>query len=133
MPLERRSQSFKDISMTLKVNPITDDIVALKNANAIARSLRNLVFTDQGERFFEPELGGNIKSLLFENMDSLTASDVEDSISQTIRLQEPRVELIEVKATPNFDYNEMDVRLQYRIVGLELEPQQLEFALQPTR
>ena len=119
--------------MTLKVNPITDDIVALKNANAIARSLRNLVFTDQGERFFEPELGGNIKSLLFENMDSLTASDVEDSISQTIRLQEPRVELIEVKATPNFDYNEMDVRLQYRIVGLELEPQQLEFALQPTR
>ena len=133
MPLERRSQSFKDLSMTLKVNPITDDLVALKNANAIARSLRNLVFTDQGERFFEPELGGNIKSLLFENMDSLTASDVEDSISQTIRLQEPRVELIDVKATPNFDNNEMDVRLQYRIIGLELEPQQLEFALQPTR
>lgn len=133
MPIERRSQSFKDLSMTLKVNPITDDLVALKNANAIARSLRNLVFTDQGERFFEPELGGNIKSLLFENMDSLTASDVEDSISQTIRLQEPRVELIDVKATPNFENNEMDVRLQYRIVGLELEPQQLEFALQPTR
>ena len=133
MPIERRSQSFKDLSMTLKVNPITDDLVALKNANAIARSLSNLVFTDQGERFFEPELGGNIKSLLFENMDSLTASDVEDSISQTIRLQEPRVELIDVKATPNFENNEMDVRLQYRIVGLELEPQQLEFALQPTR
>jgi len=133
VPIERRSQSFKDLSMTLKVNPITDDLVALKNANAIARSLRNLVFTDQGERFFEPELGGNIKSLLFENMDSLTASDVEDSISQTIRLQEPRVELIDVKATPNFENNEMDVRLQYRIVGLELEPQQLEFALQPTR
>ena len=54
MPIERRSQSFKDLSMTLKVNPITDDLVALKNANAIARSLRNLVFTDQGERFFEP-------------------------------------------------------------------------------
>ena len=133
MPVERRSQSFKDLSMTLKVNPITNDLVVLKNANAIARSLRNLVFTDQGERFFQPELGGNIKSLLFENMDTLTASDVEDAITQTINLQEPRVELIDVKATPNFDYNEMDVRIQYKIIGLELEPQQLEFALQPTR
>ena len=133
MPLERRSQSFKDLSMTLKVNPITGDLVALKNANAIARSLKNLVFTDQGERFFAQETGGNIKSLLFDNMDTLTASNIEDAISQTIIFNEPRVELIDVKATPNYDYNEMDVRLQYTIIGLELEPQQLEFALQPTR
>ena len=133
MPLERRSQSFKDLSMSLKVNPITGDLVALKNANAIARSLKNLVFTDQGERFFANETGGNIKALLFENMDTLTASDVEDAISQTIIFNEPRVELIDVKATPNFDNNEMDVRLQYTIIGLELEPQQLEFALQPAR
>lgn len=133
MPLKRRSQSFKDLSMSLKVNPITGDLVALKNANAIARSLKNLVFTDQGERFFANETGGNIKALLFENMDTLTASDVEDAISQTIIFNEPRVELIDVKATPNFDNNEMDVRLQYTIIGLELEPQQLEFALQPAR
>ena len=119
--------------MTLKVNPITGDLVALKNANAIARSLKNLVFTDQGERFFAQETGGNIKSLLFDNMDTLTASNIEDAISQTIIFNEPRVELIDVKATPNYDYNEMDVRLQYTIIGLELEPQQLEFALQPTR
>ena len=133
MPIERRSQSFKDLSLTLKVNPITDDLVALKNANAIARSLRNLVFTDQGERFFAPETGGNIKSLLFENMDSLTAIDIEEAIEQTINFQEPRVQLIKVKATPNYDYNEMDVRIQYKIIGLELETQQLEFALQPAR
>ena len=119
--------------MTLKVNPITNDLVALKNANAIARSLRNLVFTDQGERFFAPETGGNIKSLLFENMDYMTASDVEDNISQTIRLQEPRVQLQKVKATPNFENNEMNVRIQYKIVGLEIGSQQLEFALQPAR
>ena len=133
MPVERQSQSFKDLSMTLKVNPITNDLVALKNANAIARSLRNLVFTDQGERFFAPETGGNIKSLLFENMDYMTASDVEDNISQTIRLQEPRVQLQKVKATPNFENNEMNVRIQYKIVGLEIGSQQLEFALQPAR
>ena len=119
--------------MTLKVNPITDDIVALKNANAIARSLRNLVFTDQGERFFAPELGGNIKALLFQNMDVNTASDVEDAVGQTIRLNEPRVQLIKVTAKPNYDNNEIDVRIQYRIIGLELEAQQLEFALQPAR
>ena len=133
MPIERRSQSFKDLSMTLKVNPITNDLVALKNANAIARSLRNLVFTDQGERFFAPETGGNIKSLLFENMDYTTASEVEDSVTQTIRRNEPRVELVNVKATPNFENNEIDVRIQYKIIGLELESQQLEFALQPAR
>ena len=133
MPIERRSQSFKDLSMTLKVNPITNDLVALKNANAIARSLRNLVFTDQGERFFAPETGGNIKALLFENMDYTTASEVEDSVSQTIRRNEPRVELVNVKATPNFNNNEIDVRIQYKIIGLELESQQLEFALQPAR
>jgi len=133
VPIERRSQSFKDLSMTLKVNPITNDLVALKNANAIARSLRNLVFTDQGERFFAPELGGNIKALLFETMDYTTASDVEDAVSQTIRRNEPRVELVNVTATPNFDNNEIDVRIQYKIIGLELESQQLEFALQPAR
>ncbi len=133
MPVERISQSFKDLSPTLKVNPITGDLVALKNSNAIARSLKNLVFTDQGERFFAPETGGNVKALLFDNMDSLVASRVEDSITQTIAFNEPRVELISVKATPNFDYNEIDVRIQYTIIGLELEPQQLEFALQPTR
>ena len=133
MPIERRSQSFKDLSMTLKVNPITNDLVALKNANAVARSLRNLVFTDQGERFFAPETGGSIKALLFETMDSLTALDVEQSIEQTIRIQEPRVQLIKVKATPNYDYNVMDVRIRYKIIGLELETQQLEFALQPAR
>ena len=119
--------------MTLKVNPITNDLVALKNANAIARSLRNLVFTDQGERFFAPELGGNIKALLFETMDYTTASDVEDAVSQTIRRNEPRVELVNVTATPNFDNNEIDVRIQYKIIGLQLESQQLEFALQPAR
>ena len=133
MPIERRSQSFKDLSMTLKVNPITNDLVALKNANAIARSLRNLVFTDQGERFFAPETGGNIKSLLFENMDYTTASEVEDAVRQTIRRNEPRVELVNVIATPNFENNEIDVRIQYKIIGLELESQQLEFALQPAR
>ena len=133
MPVERRSQSFKDLSMTLKVNPITDDIVALKNANAVARSLRNLVFTDQGERFFAPETGGDVKALLFDNMDSLTASDIEENIEQTIRLQEPRVLLEQVTAKPNFDNNEVEVRIQYKIIGLELDSQQLEFALQPAR
>ena len=119
--------------MTLKVNPITDDIVALKNANAVARSLRNLVFTDQGERFFAPETGGDVKALLFDNMDSLTASDIEENIEQTIRLQEPRVLLEQVTAKPNFDNNEVEVRIQYKIIGLELDSQQLEFALQPAR
>jgi phage baseplate assembly protein W len=133
MPLERVSKSFKDLSMTFQKSPLNDDLIALKNETAIARSIRNLVFTLPGERFFAPNLGSRISQSLFENMDSISASIIEDEIRNTINNYEPRVELIDVTVNPIYDDAEFNVRIQYRIVGIDVLPQQLSFALQPTR
>ena len=133
MPVERVSKSFKDISMSFQVNPLTYDLIALTNENAIARSLRNLVLTDRGERFFNNNLGSRVSSLLFESLDDITASSVRDEIENTINNYEPRVQLISVDTTPDYDNGELNVTIKYYIVGIEAQPQQLSFALQPTR
>ena len=133
MPVQRVSKSFKDISMSFQVNPLTYDLIALTNENAIARSLRNLVLTDRGERFFNNNLGSRVSSLLFESLDDITASSVRDEIENTINNYEPRVELISVDATPDYDNGELNVTIKYYIIGIEAQPQQLSFALQPTR
>ena len=133
MPVERVSQSFKDISSSFKVNPINEDIIAIKNETAIARSIRNLIMTVPGERFFNPILGSEVTNLLFENIDNLTASEISDQIKITIENFEPRVILRDVEVIPNYDIGQFDVTLNYDIVGIDVLPQQLEFALQPTR
>ena len=133
MPLERVSQGFKDVSMSFKSNPLTNDLIALKNENAIARSVRNIVFTLPGEKFFDEKFGSTISKLLFENMDDLTASSIKDEIERSIRNNEPRVRLRSVKTRPNFENNQFDVTITYDIIGADVPAQQLEFVLQPTR
>ncbi len=133
MPVERVSKSFKDISLTFQTNPLNDDILATKNETAIARSIRNLILTNRGERFFRPNLGSSIPDSLFENMDFTTVEFIKDNIELTINNYEPRVDLIEVNVNPNFDQNQYDVIIKYNIVGIDVLPQQLSFALQPTR
>ncbi len=133
MPLERVSQGFKDVSMSFKSNPLTNDLIALKNENAIARSVRNIVFTLPGEKFFNENFGSRISKLLFENVDDLTASSIKDEIERSIRNNEPRVRLRSVKTLPNFENNEFDVTITYDIIGADVPAQQLEFVLQPTR
>ena len=133
MPLERVSQGFRDVSMSFKSNPLTNDLIALKNENAIARSVRNIVFTLPGEKFFNENFGSRISKLLFENMDDLTASSIKDEIERSIRNNEPRVRLRSVKTRPNFENNQFDVTITYDIIGADVPAQQLEFVLQPTR
>jgi phage baseplate assembly protein W len=133
MPLERVSQSFKDISMSFQVNPLNLDLIALKNETAIARSVRNIVFTLPGEKFFDSNFGSRISNSLFENVDEISASIIRDEIRNSITNYEPRVELIDVQTTPDYDNASFDVLIQYRIIGADVLPQQLEFVLQPTR
>ena len=133
MPVQRISRSFKDISMSFKVNPLNDDLIAVKNETAIARSLRNLVLTAPGERFFNENLGSNVNNLLFENMDDVTASSIKDEIQNTINNFEPRVKLLKTEVSPNFETLEFDVVITYEIIGVEAQPQQLSFALEPAR
>ena len=133
MPLERVTQGFKDISMTFESNPLTNDLIAIKNENAIARAIRNIVFTLPGEKFFDPDFGSDISGSLFENIDDITGGVIEDQIRQSINLYEPRVELDSVEAFPNPDNNAYDVKIVYEVIGADVPPQQLEFVLQPTR
>ena len=133
MPVERISRGFRDISMSFQVNPITSDLIATKNETAIARSVRNLVLTRPGEKFFNPNLGSRVSESLFDNMDEVSASIVEDDIRDTIDNYEPRVKLKSVKATPDYQGNAFDVVITYNIIGIDASPQQLAFALQPTR
>jgi len=133
MPLERVSQSFKDISMTFQSNPLNNDLIAIKNENAIARSIRNIVFTLPGEKFFDSTFGSNISRTLFENVDNISASIISDEIRQSIVNYEPRVQLIDVTVSPDYENNSFNVTLVYRVVGVDVLPQQLEFVLQPSR
>lgn len=133
MPLERVSVGFRDISLSLKANPLTRDLTILKNESAIARSIQNLVLTIRGEKFFEPSVGTSLNTLLFETIDIFTARRLETEIIEVIKINEPRVELIETIVTPNYDDGAMDVKVTYLIVGIDALPQQLEFVLLPTR
>ena len=133
MPVERISRGFKDLSMSFQVNPINSDLIATKNETAIARSVRNLVITRPGERFFNPNLGSKVYETLFDNMDEISASIIQDEIRDTIDNYEPRVELIEVIVDPDYNNNAFDVVIKYNIIGIDALPQQLAFALQPTR
>tara|TARA_B100000700_G_scaffold254059_1_gene286156 strand:+ start:146 stop:547 length:402 start_codon:yes stop_codon:yes gene_type:complete len=133
MPVERISKGFKDLSMSFEVNPITNDLIGVKNDTAIARSIRNLVLTTPGERFFNEDLGSGVNEVLFDNVDDISAAVIKDEIETTIIRFEPRVKLQNVKVKGDFDNNQFDVTISYDIIGIEALPQQLNFALQPTR
>ena len=133
MPSERVSIGFKDLSMTFQVNPLTYDLIDIKNENAIARSIRNLVLTYPGERFFNQNLGSKVSRTLFENIDDVSATIIRDEIENTIVNYEPRVNLLSVDVSPNYDENEFNVTIRYKIVGIDVPAQRLSFPLQPTR
>ena len=133
MPLERVSSGFKDVSMSFQANPLNFDLIGLKNENAIARSVRNIVFTLPGEKFFDEDFGSRISASLFENMDDISANIISDEIRQSITTYEPRVNLLKVDVFPNFDNNAFDVIIIYEIIGADIPPQELQFALQSTR
>ena len=133
MPQQRVSQSFKDISMSFETNPLNDDLIGLKNSSAIARAIRNIVFTQPGEKFFNPEFGSRVSESLFEIVDEVSTIAIRDEIRSSIINYEPRVNLLDVLVNPNPDENEMNVTIKYEIVGIDIPPQQLDFVLLPTR
>jgi phage baseplate assembly protein W len=133
VPAERISKGFKDISAIFEVNPLNDDLIVLKNANAIARSIRNLIFTNRGDKPFNPFLGSRVNQMLFDPMDQISSVSLKSEIERTINSFEPRVNLDKVTVTPNYDENQYDIVIKYQIIGIDLDTQQLSFALELTR
>jgi len=133
VPVQRRSQGFLDLSASFQNNPMSNDLISLKNETAIARSVRNLILTTQGERPFQPVLGSNVNNLLFDNMDKLTAASLKTEIETTIENYEPRVDINDIIVDPNYDNNEFNVTVSYYIVGIDVPEQELSFVLESTR
>ena len=137
MAITRISRSFKDISLSFKRHPVTNDIGVLKNADAIKRSVRNLVQTIPNDRFFNSTIGSDVRGLLFENVpgfvDFGTASIIEKQIQTTIENYEPRVDNLEVNVDPRPDQNEYEVVVIFDIVGQDFPSQEFSFILKATR
>ena len=135
MPVIRQQQSrrFKDISLSFKRHPITNDILALTNEDAIKRSVRNLVETINEERFFNPLIGSQVKDSLFELPDNGLKATLKTQIENSILNFEPRVNLTDVIVDHPNDTNDLQVIVSYDIIGQESAPQEITFILQPTR
>ncbi len=127
------SRSFRDISLSFARNPVTNDILALRNEDAIKKAVINLVKTQIGERFFNPLLGTSTNSLLFELNTIEVSSVLEEQITTLLDNFEPRIRVRSVVVSPIDDTNELNVTINYDIVGLPFPPQNIEFILQPTR
>ena len=121
MPLERVSRGFKDISMSFQANPLSNDLIALKNENAIARSVRNIIFTVPGEKMFNPDFGTNITDSLFELLDEISGTVIKDRITYSLETYEQRISLIDVIVVPDFDNNGYDVEISYFNILLDME------------
>jgi len=133
MAVQRISRAFKDISLSFAMHPVTKDLTVLKNENAIKRSIRNIVQTIPSERFFQPYLGSEVKSSLFEFVDFGTASLLEKQIEIAVKNFEPRVENPRIKVEPTPDSNAFQIDIYYRIVGQDIPPQQFTYILEATR
>tara|TARA_A100001388_G_scaffold132190_1_gene97877 strand:- start:409 stop:810 length:402 start_codon:yes stop_codon:yes gene_type:complete len=133
MSITRKSRAFKDISLSFSPHPITKDLPVLTNERAIVRSVRNLVETIPTERFFQPNLGTEIRDTLFENFSRQTVNVIEDQVRDTVRAFEPRVGDVGVEVVANPDGNSFEVKVLFEIRGLEVAPQSFTFILEPSR
>mgnify|MGYP002879984884 CR=1 FL=1 len=138
VPVQRVSLPFKDISATFQINPISRDLIALKNENAIARSIRNLIFTVPGDIPFQPNIGCKVSEMLFENNDVITIIQIKSEIEFALNRFEPRIRLESVDVEQLNDINklntnDLNVTIRYYIIGKDLPTQELNVVLVPTR
>ena len=127
------SLSFKDLNITFKKHPVTNDVVVSRDASAIKQAIVNVLLTNKGERLMNPRYGSDIRRFLFEPLDYGTGFQIKRNIQDTLDRFEPRVSVIDIKCTPNFQDNGFDVELQYRIKGTDNPPTAIEFFLSRTR
>ena len=131
--LKKTSRSFKDISLSFSKHPVTNDIIALKNEDAIKKSVINLCRTRIDERFFNELLGTSIEDTLFEVVGPDIGSSLEEEISVLLTNFEPRVDLTDVNVNTDADIHGLYITIKYNIVGVPLPVQTIEFLLQPNR
>lgn len=127
------SRSFKDISLSFTKHPVTNDLIILKNEDAIKKSVINLVRTHIGERFFNNLLGTSIQKSLFETENSKMSVFLEQEIENLLSNYEYRIKLNIINVESEIDSNNLNISISYNIVGAPFPVQKIEFILQPTR
>lgn len=128
----KRNVRYSDLSINFGKNPFNSDVNRITEVDSVKRSIKSLVLTNRYERLLDPEIGGNIRALLFEPISALTTTVLEDYITDTIKNYEPRAILDSVVATPDYDRNSYEVTIQFRINSVE-QPQVLSVALERVR
>ena len=126
-------QTFKDLSVTFKKHPVTDDLVTVKDTAAITQSITALLLTMKGERPFQPQLGCGIQNVLFEPLDYGSAGIIRSEIRDVLNRYEPRISVDSIVCTPDDLNNGYEVELSYTIVGRDDAPVAVEFFLERTR
>ena len=127
------SKAFKDINLSFKRHPVTNDVVAIRDEDAIKRSVKNIVFTTLGEKPFVPQFGSVINESLFDLNTELSEILITDEIRSSLLNYEPRISNIDVTVTVAPDTNEMNCTVQYDITGTPAPTQEVDVLLFPAR
>jgi phage baseplate assembly protein W len=124
--------AFSDLDLNFTIHPVKKDINRYTNETAVMNSIKNLILTNHYERPFQPNIGSNVRRLLFENMDTITATTLEKEIEQTIRNYEPRANISRLNVSPDYDNNGFKVYMEFFVVN-RTTPITINFFLQRIR
>lgn len=114
---KRSNKIYSDVNLDFDRNPATKDVVRLTDVEAVKRAVRNLVLTNRFERPFHPEIGCDLRALLFENMTPIIETLITDRIKRVLDVYEPRANIVEVTTNGDLDKNEYKVRIAFYVVG----------------
>lgn len=126
------TRQYRDLDLNFNIHPVRKDINKNVGDMAVINSIKNLISTNNYERLFNPMFGGNVRALLFENMDPVTALRMEKEITKMIENYEPRAILSSVTIVPEYENNSYNVKIKFRIVNRQ-EPLQITFQLERLR
>ena len=126
-------QTFKDLSVTFKKHPVTDDLVTVKDKSAIIQSITGLLLTKKGERPFQPDLGCDIQTVLFEPLDYASAAMIKSEVLSTLNQYEPRISVVDIECNPDYNNNGYNVELTFKRIGRDDAPVAVDFFLERTR
>jgi phage baseplate assembly protein W len=114
---KRATIIYKDLDLDFGRNAVTNDVNKLTDVEAVKRSVRNLINTSHFERPFHPEIGSNVRAMLFEPMTPLTSLNLQRKVEEVLINFEPRIKLIQITARPDIDRNSYDLRIMFYVIG----------------
>ena len=116
---KRSTRIYKDLDLDFGRNIVTNDVNKLTDVEAVKRSVRNLINTNHFERPFHPEIGGNVRALLFENITPLTALNLQRKIEEVSNNFEPRAKITQIIADPDIDRNGYRLEIKFYVIGIQ--------------